>query len=134
MNETVNTSNENGSHSGKESNEMPLSVRFAQMVAEISPKKLLHHENFIKALPFIFFLFGLAMIYISNSYYAERSIREIYRVGLEIKEMRSEYISTKSDLMLMSKQSQVARTVSKMGLKESVVPPRKIVVRKQVND
>ena len=36
--------------------------------------------------------------------------------------------STKSDLMFVSKQSEVAKSVEKLGLKEPIVPPMKIVV------
>ena len=69
------------------------------------------------------------MLYIANSYYAEKTIRQIDRVNQELKEMRSEYISTKSELMIMSRQSQVAASVEELGLKESVVPPKKIILK-----
>ena len=46
----------------------------------------------------------------------------------QLKELRSEYISTKSDLMFASKQSQVAKATEALGLKESIVPPFKIEV------
>ena len=41
----------------------------------------------------------------------------------EIKELRTQYISSKSDLMFESKQSQVAKAVLPLGLKEPVVAP-----------
>ena len=101
----------------------------SRLQKNLHPKKVLRNENFIHALPFIFFLSFIAMVYIANSYYAEKTIREIDKTNNELKELRSEYISTKSDLMLISKQSEVAKAVISMQIKESIVPPKKIIVR-----
>jgi len=84
--------------------------------------------EFDRMFPFLIFLFSLAMVYIANTYYAERTIRSIDKTTNEIKELSSEYISIKSELMFRSKPSQVAEAVADMGLKESRVAPRKIVV------
>jgi hypothetical protein len=67
--------------------------------------------------------------YIANGYYAEKSVREISRINTELKELKSEYIISKSELMFMSNQSEVAHAVAPFGLKESTVPPKKIVVK-----
>ena len=45
--------------------------------------------------------------------------------------MRSEYITIKSDLNYNSKQSQVAQATIELGVKESAIPPKKIVVDKE---
>jgi len=83
-------------------------------------------------MPFVFFMTLLALIYIANSYYAERTIREIDATGKEIKELRSEFISVQSDLMMKSKQTEVLNAVSGLGLKQSLQPPKKIVVPVEV--
>lgn len=83
----------------------------------------------IKMLPFAFFLMGLSLVYIANSYVAEKNIREIDKTAKEIKELRSEYISVKSDLMFKSRQSQVAKEVLPLGIKQLDVPPKKIVLK-----
>lgn len=85
-------------------------------------------SNVVSSLPFIFFLTFLGICYIANGYNAEKTIRELYRTGNEIKELRSEYITTKSELMYISKQSQVAKATEKIGLQELTEPPKKIVV------
>jgi hypothetical protein len=87
-------------------------------------------EHSLKQAPFIFFLSLMAMLYISNSYYAEKKIREINKVNNELKELRSEYITSKSKLMFITKQSEVAKAAEKMGLsiRESIVPPGKIII------
>ena len=45
-----------------------------------------------------------------------------------VKELRTQYISSKSDLMFVSKQSEIAKRVEKLGLKEPVVAPMKIEI------
>ena len=70
----------------------------------------------------------LAILYIGNGYYADSKIRQVNKVNNQLKELRSEYISTKSDLMFASKQSEVAKMALQIGLKEPIVPPTKILV------
>jgi hypothetical protein len=86
-------------------------------------------SNFVELMPFLFFLSFLALCYIANGYYAEDKVRAINNLANELKEMRSEYITTKSDLMFRSKQSEVAKALELYGIKESVVPPKKIVIK-----
>jgi hypothetical protein len=64
---------------------------------------------------------------------AEDTVRKLNNVGKEVKEFRSEYITTKSELMYKSKQSELADFIDQkgMGLKESFEPPRKIKVSSQ---
>ena len=88
----------------------------------------LSKEETLKLLPFVLFLFAMAILYIANGYYSEGKIREWSKITNEIKELRSEYITKKSDLMFISKQSEVAKAALKLNIKESVVPPKKILV------
>jgi hypothetical protein len=85
----------------------------------------------VKLMPFILFLTFLIIVYIGNSYYAERSIRQIDKVKVELKERRAEFISTSSELMFRTKQSEVAKAIAPEGVKESVEPNKKIVVSKE---
>jgi uncharacterized protein (DUF3084 family) len=83
----------------------------------------------VSVMPYIFFLTVLALFYIANAYQAEKTIREIDRIGKELKTLRTEYVTGKSELMFVSKQSEVARKVSQQSIHESVVAPMKIVVK-----
>ncbi len=85
-------------------------------------------ESLVKSMPFFFFLMAIALLYIANSYEAERVIRQIDKTGKELKVLRTEYISVKSELMFTSKQSEVARMASSFGISESKTAPMKIVV------
>lgn len=92
---------------------------------------ILTRDGVVRHLPYLLFLAFLALIYIANGYLAEDTVRELNRVDNELKELRSEYITTKSDLMYKSKQSQIANILEQkqLGLKESYYPPKKIVVK-----
>ncbi len=83
----------------------------------------------LKQAPFVLFLTGVALVYIANTYFAERKIRQINKISNELKELRSEFITSKSQLMFVSKQSEVAKTAEMMGLQiqESTTPPGKII-------
>ncbi len=89
----------------------------------------LSKEITLKFLPFIFYLTFISICYIANGYYAESKIRQMNRLTNELKELRSEFIITKSDLMFISKQSEVAKAAISLGIKESKEPPRKIILR-----
>ncbi len=88
----------------------------------------LSDDRTIQNVPFILFLGAIAILYIANGYYADDKIREENKSKNDIKELRTQYITTTSDLMFESKQSQVAKSVLSMGLKEPVVAPMIIEV------
>jgi hypothetical protein len=100
----------------------------AKGLSSVFSGTFLTNENNVKHLPFIFFLAFIAILYIANGYYADDKIREVNKISNQLKELRSEYISTKSELMFASKQSEVAKSAEKLGLKQPVVPPTKIEV------
>lgn len=82
----------------------------------------------VQYLPKILFVMFLGLLYISNTHHAEKTVRRIDQVQSEVEDLRADYTTLKSDLMFASKQSEVARKVKAMGLKESLNPPTKIIV------
>ncbi|MBQ21242.1 MAG: hypothetical protein CMD31_10840 [Flavobacteriales bacterium] len=88
-------------------------------------------ENVVNSLPFVFYLTLLGILYIANGYNAEKLVRELDHVNDDLKELRSEYITIKSDLNYESKQSQVAEKTEAFGVMESIVPPTKIKLSKK---
>src|SRR5689334_2718998 len=88
-------------------------------------------ESIVRQVPFILFLAFIAMLYISNTYYAEKTVRDINKTKDELKDLRAEYIYTKSELMFSSRQSEVAAMVADQQIKESTVPPQTITVTKK---
>ena len=84
----------------------------------------------VKYLPKIAFIMVLGLLYISNTHYAEKTVRKINNMQAEVEDLRADYTTLKSDLMFASKQSEVARKVQLFGLKESLRPPYKVEVEK----
>jgi hypothetical protein len=82
----------------------------------------------VKYLPKILFVMVLGLIYISNTHYAEKSVRKINNIQVEVEDLRADYTTLKSDLMFASKQSEVAKKVRSLDIKESLTPPYKIQV------
>ena len=87
-----------------------------------------------KFFPFLVFIAFIAFVYIANNYYAEDKIREINQLRKELKEIRYEYITTKSELTNMTKQSQLARKLEKKGIKESTDPIKTIQLKDEQGD
>jgi len=79
-------------------------------------------------MPFIIFIAFLGMVYIGNRHFTERNIRNIDKLNKEVQEMRWDYKTLKADLMLKSTQTEVAKKVDTLGLREPVEPPKKLMV------
>jgi hypothetical protein len=82
----------------------------------------------VKYLPYILYLMVVALFYIGNTHYAEKTIRKIDKIKVETEDLRADYTTLKSDYMEASKQSEVARKVAPAGLVESSSPPYQIEV------
>lgn len=83
----------------------------------------------VQYLPKVLFVLVLGLLYISNTHHAEKATRAISRAQSEVEDLRADYTTLKSDVMFASKQSEVARRVKELGLKESLRPPFKVVVK-----
>jgi len=83
-----------------------------------------------KMTPYILFLFLLGMLYIANAHYANKIIVKSSKLNNHIKELRSEYISIKKDLMSNSKQTEVFKRLEGSGLVPIGKPPVKIIYSK----
>jgi len=86
-------------------------------------KRWLNYQSIVKQIPFFLFLALLAVIYIYNGHYADKTIRNINRTAKEVKELQHEYKTVKSEVMFRSKQSELIKAVEPLGLKELVVAP-----------
>jgi hypothetical protein len=82
----------------------------------------------IKYLPNIGFVTLLIIIYIGYNHNAEKTSREINKLETEVENLRADYTTLKSDYMYSRLQSEVSKRVASMGLRESKVPPEKIIV------
>ena len=74
-------------------------------------------------LKLMLFLFFIIILYIFNSHYSVKTQFSIKKLDEEIKELNSEYIILKSEIMNLSKQSEVAKMVEADSLKIITTPP-----------
>lgn len=86
-------------------------------------KRLLNYQWIVKNIPFFLFLAVLAVIYIYNGHYADKTVRNMNKVSRELKELQYEYKTLKSEVMFRSKQSELAKAVEPLGLKELMTTP-----------
>jgi len=86
-------------------------------------KKWLNFQSVVKQIPFILFLTLLAVIYIYNGHYADKTTRNINRTAREVKELQHEYKTVKGEVMFRSKQSELVKAVEPLGLKELTQSP-----------
>ncbi len=82
----------------------------------------------VQYLPKILFVMLLGILYIGNAHHADKTVRAINHAQSEVEDLRADYTTLKADVMFASKQSEVARRVKELGLRESIDPPYKIVV------
>ena len=94
-------------------------------------KKWFDSDWVAKNIYYFLFLAVLAVVYIYNGHYAENTIKDINRTAKELRELQYEYKTVKGELMMRGKQSELARAVEPLGLKELKTPPVKIVVNKK---
>lgn len=86
-------------------------------------KRWLNYQSIVKQVPFFLFLAMLAVVYIYNGHYADKTIRTINRTAKEVRELQWEYKTVKSEVMFRSKQSELLKAVEPLGLKELVQSP-----------
>jgi hypothetical protein len=106
----------------------PEKFRKKVRVKELIDGTFLVRENMIRQLPYILFLTFLGVIYIGNRFHAERMVRQINDLKIEVGNLRSEQITITSELMNISRPSEVTALVESrgLGLKESLEPPKKL--------
>lgn len=100
-------------------------------IKDILDGSLLTRDAVLIQLPYILFLVALAIVYIANRFHAEKIIRETTKMQVELRDLRAESISISSELMQISKQSEVIKLINEkgLGLVESTRPPVVIKVK-----
>ena len=90
---------------------------------QVGWKRWLNYQSIVKQVPFFLFLAALAVVYIFNGHYADKTMRKINRTAKEVRELKYEYIAVKSKVMYQSKQSELVKVVVPLGLKELTESP-----------
>lgn len=78
---------------------------------------------------FILLLVLIAFGSIANRNHAEKTVIRLNRLQNDVKEMRAKSITFSSDLVRISRQSEVVRLVNRydLGLEENLDPPKKLI-------
>ena len=93
--------------------------------------KYLVDDGSMKNWRFIVFLILMAMLMIANSHNYEQKLYRITALESEIKELRSEFVDRRSELMELKMESTVSRKMEEREIFPSTVPPKKIEVVKE---
>jgi len=87
-------------------------------------------EDSFKNWKMILFFSILALVMISSGHSADNKIFNISSLNNDIKALKSEFIEQRTFLMKLKMESNVIKSLHKIGLKSSKTSPIKIIVRK----
>ena len=87
----------------------------------------MYNRFIVKNIPFYFFISAIALVYIANGHYADKTMRKINETEKNLKEMEYEFKTVKQEVIFRSKESELAKAVEPLGLKPIMVPPLRIV-------
>jgi len=99
-------------------------------IRHILDGSIITQDKILQRWPFVIFLVCLSILLIANNYVSEKIIRETNGIKRELKELQTEHLATLSEYLRKSQQSEIAKKLETIGIKESVVPPKRIVIRK----
>jgi hypothetical protein len=97
-------------------------------IYNILKAQFLINDNAVKNWRFIVFVILLAIIMIANTQRYEQKIFRIVELTNNVKELRSEFVDRRSELMKLKMESTVSAKMEKIKIFPSTVPPVKIVV------
>jgi cell division protein FtsL len=93
-------------------------------------KNFFRYQWIMSNMNFVLFMTLLAVLYIANGHTADRTIRRINKTQSELKELQYEYKTLKSEVMFKSKESEVLKQATPLGLKITNEIPQRIQVVK----
>ena len=99
-----------------------------QILQNILKGKFLVDEDAKKNWGLIIFLTVLALLMITSSHQIDKKVQKIAQLNKQKRELRSQYVATKSDLMKLKMESSISKRLEENGLFVSQAPPIKIKV------
>lgn len=97
-------------------------------VLNILKGRFLVDKDALRNWKFIGFSILLILIMIASSHKAEEKVFRIGDLDKRVKELRSEYVDLRSQLMKLKMESKISEKMLARGLKSSEEPPKKIKV------
>jgi hypothetical protein len=94
---------------------------------------VLTRKAVLKQSRFVLLLVLIAFISIANRNHAEKTVIRLNRLQRDVKELRSKSITISSDLVKISRQSEVVRLVNRyeLNLEENLEPPKKLIATEE---
>ena len=93
--------------------------------------KFLINDDAVKNWRFIVFIILLAIVMIANTQRFEQKVFMIAELTNKVKELRSEFVDRRSELMKLKMESTVSEKMIEKEIFPSTVPPVKIKVKKE---
>lgn len=100
--------------------------RPGRFLASLLDGSFLNGSSAKTMIPFIFYLSGLALFLIFNTYYSEKKARELDQLQREMTALRIQYVQTKSEYMYLTNRSEISRRLRNKGFIEPTEPPRPV--------
>mgnify|MGYP003603638949 CR=1 FL=1 len=85
-------------------------------------------KGIVSNIPIILYIAFLALVYITINHRAENTIRDINKTAKELKELRWKYVDEKTQIMFLTKESQLEQTATSIGIHKTKTPPYKIEI------
>ena len=90
--------------------------------------KFLISDDSLKNWRFIIFLSLLALIMVASSHSADKKVHRIAQLSNEVKELKSQYVDVRMQLMQSRLESRIISVMAGRGLTPSETPPQKILI------
>ena len=103
-------------------------MKIKQKTYDILKGKFLVDDNSLKNWVFLLFLTFLALMMISSSHKVDSKVQKIAKLNKQKKELRSQFVATRSDLMKLKMETSIIKKLEGKGLSVSDVPPTKIKI------
>ncbi len=101
----------------------------AKMVKAIYAKKLVPKNVIEASWKMILYVAAMAIVVIYSSHSVDQKVMVISKLNERIKDLRSQHIDMRTQLMTQSKVTRVSEEVKDIGLVESLQAPYKIVIQ-----
>ncbi len=102
--------------------------KIKQNIYDVLKGKFLVSEDAFKNWRIIIFVVGLLMFMISRAHTTDRKVLRIAQLNKEIRELKAEFVDTRTKVMRLELESTVQKKVAVRGLLPSKNPPKKIKV------
>lgn len=98
-------------------------------IVDIIKGKFLIQDGAFKNWSFIVFCALLALGMVFSSHSADQKVYKIAELKIKSKALRSEFVDTKKNVMRLKMESNVAKIMTKRGIKLSSEPPYELIIK-----